>query len=487
MLINRLTVPALVTGVAVTIGFLIGANPQAALGFVLVTGAAAALGAPAARWLCAAIVATLSFKALAYSGLLPSTATFVDMLLVWGALAAALLRHRKLPSQGVWLLRLLGGLALCALVSAAINGTELLRPVVYVLLLGTPFAVVIALVIDPPSPRDRRLLGRVLLAALLVQIPVALVQTMESGQGDLVQGTLVGAGAGAHVISAITVVGAIWVLVASPRALGVRLAIAVPLLLITFLADAKQVVLAMPAMVIAGNWRSKRDVVIRVSAVALAIVALLTVVPAGDTAKRFIERSRNGQGGKEAAAATVFGALKTDAPTLVLGLGPAETVSRAAFMTTPLLLQPDSPLHALGLKPAKLAAIAQTDAFDASGGGTSFNSGISSALGVLGDLGIAGALIYASMIGYLFVALRRSERREAVPATCALALFVVLGLVFDWWEQPPFGIVVGVLVGLALAQPSEQRSPRTAGSTSTHPSGPRRGHADFDARTPVPE
>ena len=47
-----------------------------------------------------------------------------------------------------------------------------------------------------------------------------------------------------------------------------------------------------------------------------------------------------------------------------------------------------------------------------------------------------------------------------MPATCALALFVVLGLVFDWWEQPPFGIVVGLLVGLAIAQPSEPRSAR---------------------------
>ena len=93
--------------------------------------------------------------------------------------------------------------------------------------------------------------------------------------------------------------------------------------------------------------------------------------------------------GKEAAAATVFGALRADPPALVLGLGPAETVSRAAYMTTPLLLHGDSPLHVLRLSPAKLAAKAQTDAFDASGGGTSFNTGVSSALGVVGDLGIA--------------------------------------------------------------------------------------------------
>ena len=385
----------MVAGLAVTIGFLISAYPQAAFGVVLAVGAAAALGAPAARWLTVAIVATLSFKALSYYGVLPSTATFVDMFLVWGALAAALVRNRRLPSQAVWPLRCLIGLGLCAFASAAVNRTELLRPVVYLLLLGTPFAVILALIIDRPNSRDRRLLGWVLLAALIVQIPVALAQHLRSSDPDAVQGTLVGAGAGAHVISAIALIGAIWVLVTLPRTLAVRLAIAVPLILITFFADAKQVVLALPAMVIAGNWRGKRDVAFRVSAVAVAVVALLTVAPAGDTARGFIESSREGRGGKEAAAQTVFGALGADAPSLVLGLGPAETVSRAAYMTTPILLREGSPLHVLGLSPAKLAAKAQTSALDASGGGTSFNTGVSSALGVLGDLGVAGMLIYA--------------------------------------------------------------------------------------------
>jgi hypothetical protein len=121
-------------------------------------------------------------------------------------------------------------------------------------------------------------------------------------------------------------------------------------------------------------------------------------------------------------------------------------------MTTPLLLQSDSPLTVLGLSPAELAVDAHSSAQRASGGGSSFNTGVSSALGVLGDIGIAGALVYVSLIAYLFVALRRSRRSEAVPATCALALFTALGLVFDWWEQPPFGVVVGLLVGLAISQ-----------------------------------
>lgn len=471
MLTPRVALPFVVAGVAVTTGYLVVANPQAALGFALVAAAASALGAPAARWVAAAVVATLSFRALSEFGLLPSTATFVDMFLAWGALAAALLRNRRLPPAAIWPLRLLTGLTLCAIASAVMNGNELLRPFVYVLLLGTPFAVVTALVIDRPSPRDRRLLGGVLLAALLVQIPVAFAQSAQKGWGDGVQGTLVGAGAGAHVISAIAVVGAVWILLASSRPLLARLAIALPLLVIPVLADAKQVLLAAPVMLIAGSWGGRRGAVLRLSAAGITFVALLNVIPAGDTATNFIERARDRQGGKEAAAATVLGALKADPPALVLGFGPAETVSRAAYMTTPLLLRGDSPLHVLGLSPARLAAEAQTDAFKASGGGTSFNTGVSSALGVVGDLGVIGAVLYASMIVYLFVALRRSQQWEAVPAACALALFVLLGLFFDWWEQPPFGIVVGLLVGLALARPFGHRSSPPEGLAGAGPPG----------------
>ena len=42
-----------------------------------------------------------------------------------------------------------------------------------------------------------------------------------------------------------------------------------------------------------------------------------------------------------------------------------------------------------------------------------------------------------------------------VAAAAGFAMFIVLGLVFDWWEQPPFGVFLGVLAGLSLAK-SEQ-------------------------------
>jgi len=87
----------------------------------------------------------------------------------------------------------------------------------------------------------------------------------------------------------------------------------------------------------------------------------------------------------------------------------------------------------------------------ASGGGTSFNSLLPSALGVFGDLGTLGLLTYGTLALSLFHRLRREKAAEGVAAPSGFALFLVLGLVFDWWEQPPLGVVLGILAGLSLA------------------------------------
>ena len=119
-------------------------------------------------------------------------------------------------------------------------------------------------------------------------------------------------------------------------------------------------------------------------------------------------------------------------------------------MTTPLQLQSDSPLRVLGLKPAAVAVEAQSDATEVSGGRTSFNSGVSSMLGVFGDLGLFGAVAYAGLVFSIMRALWRKRGALAITASAGWAMFTVLGLVYDWWEQPPFTVFLGVLTGLAL-------------------------------------
>jgi hypothetical protein len=378
---------------------------------------------------------------------------------VWGALLVALLKQRPRSRLATRLLWWLAALALAVLLAWAFNPSEVFRPVVDLMLLGEPFAIVIALLLDPPSERGRRVLQGAILILVLVQIPFAAFELIKLGPGDKIQGTLYGAGAGAHVISAVAVVGATWLLAGGARnSLGAfRMPLAAALVCMPFIADAKQVIVALPATVLAVSWRGRPGALTRIALAAGSVAVLFLFIPAGSTSERFIEQARHGKGGKQAAAGFVWHQLSADPASIVFGKGPAETVSRAGFMTTPGFQKSGfqnakSPLAVLGLKPAVIATEAQRSAFAASGGGTSFNTGVSSALGILGDLGVFGLAAYSGVLLSFFVRLRRDTSPEAVAAAAGFAMFLVLGLVFDWWEQPPFGVLLGALAGLALSK-----------------------------------
>jgi hypothetical protein len=442
---------------SIALGAAIAVNVQVAFLVVITFLGVAALAAPAGAWVLCALVAALTFRGLVEVNALPPVATFIDLPLAWGALAVGLLKRQKSSPLLAQHLRWLAAFGLAVVLAWVFHPSEVLRPVLYLTLLGEPFAIVGALLADPPSPRLRRALERTLIALLTIQIPIAALQLAALGRSDHIQGTLYGAGAGHHVIAAVIVVGVIWILSGgvSRSSLGIwRLPVLAALVLIPFLADAKQVILAVPAILLASTWRRGPLILLtRVALVAGSVVALFTLAPAGDTAQSYIEQAERGQGGKQATAQFVWREVRADPPSLAFGKGPAETVSRAAFMTTEGFQRPGSPLDALGLEPAALAMEAENTAQEVSHGGTSFNSGTSSALGVLGDLGIFGLLAYIALLFSLFVRLRRQTSAEGIAAAAGLALMLVLGLVFDWWEQPPFGVLIGVLAGLSLTGP----------------------------------
>lgn len=443
-------------GLCVAVGATVANNTQVSIALLALALGLFAAAAPASAWVGASLISALTFKGLVTLGLLPSIATFLDIPLAWGALAVALLKRPSLGGVASRHLRLLALLACAVLLSWLIHPSESLRPVLYLGLIGEPFAVVGALLADPPGPRARRILSCLLAGLIVIQIPFALLELLRFGSGDHVQGTLYGAGAGAHTISAVVLVGAVWAF--SNKRGGIawrRFAIVAVLLSIPLLADGKQVLFASPALALAVQWRGQvRANLTRAALIGAALVALVYLYPSGYTALKFLHQSQHGHGGKQAAAGFVWGKVRSDPQSLVFGMGPAETVSRAAFMTTDLLQGRDSPLHVLELKPAAIALEAQYEALAESYGGTSFNSGLSSALGVLGDLGIAGAATYAVLFGSLFLALRRLRSPEALAATGGWAMWAVLGFVFDWWEQPPFSLVLAVLSALALTAPS---------------------------------
>lgn len=441
------------------IGVALAVNAQVGIVvFAAAMGISASAGSTAA-WIGAALSAALLAKGLSTVGALPSVASFMDIPLSWGALAVAALKRRPAADGTRLHMKTLGAVAACVACSSIINPAEPLRPVLYLALLGEPFAAVGALMLDPPSTRERRHLRRLLIALILLQVPIAYLQFSRFGISDHVQGTLVGAGAGAHTMSAVVLVGALWLLLSSNGRLRLRRSVLVlAMLLIPFLADAKQVLLATPAIVLAGRWRGRMAAyVVQAVLIAGVVAALFYIYPAGANALRFLHQSENGRGGKEAVAGFIWHKLDTDPGSLLAGKGPAETVSRAAFMTTDLYQRANSPLRILGLKPAAIALEAQSLAVADSGGGTSLNSGLSSAFGVIGDIGLLGFAAYVLLLGQVIVALRRRRSPEAVAATGGWAMWAVLGFVFDWWEQPPFGLVLAVLSGLALTADASSR------------------------------
>lgn len=435
------------------------------LGFIMwagLLGAIALLVGPASIWALAALVGALTFKGLATLGILPDVAIYLDIPLAWGALLAAILRSRPEVPKDRTLLFFFGLLVFAVVVSYAANPSELLRPVLYLMLLGEPFALIAALSLDPPSRRMRTAILVTMAALVLLQFPTAVLQAVKFGfdtsahSVDPIQGTLYGSGAGAHVFSAVVILGCMWWLSGKKGGPVARFLLAVPFLALPFMADAKQVIFAVPAVLLVGGWRAGAwQFMLRVAVVVLLINQVLGS-PNSDVSIRYLEQHREGEGGKVVVTRLIVGELLQDPARFIAGFGPAESVSRAAFMTTYLFTSEDSAIAKLGLHPATMALHANSLARDVSGGGSSFNSAVSSMLGVLGDLGMLGALAYGGLLATVMVRLRRRRAPLAVASLGGWAMFIVLGFVYDWWEQPPFGVFLALMTAMALTDPAER-------------------------------
>ncbi len=445
---------AIVASLCAAIAVAIDANQQVAIALVALILGIAALAAPAASWAIGALVAAMTFRGLVAVGALPSIASLLDIPLAWGALAVAILKRGRRTKLGSTHVRWLTALALAVEISWLFNRSEPIRPILYILLIGQPFALLAALLLEPPSPRMWRIMRFTAAGLVFIQLPFALWQAVTLGLSDHIQGTLYGAGAGAHTMSAVVALGAIWMLGSRAGFSLRRLPTAAVLLTIPFLADAKQVILALPIALLATNWwRRGASVVLPLTLVAVAMYSFVVFYPSGRGAIGFLEQARSGNGGKTLAANAIWREIRADPVSLAFGKGPAETVGRAAFLTTPLLTERGSPLRVLHLRPAAIAIDVQTKAIARSHGGTSFNGALSSALGVLGDLGLMGMAAYAGLLGSVFFAVRTEQSGEAFAASAGWAMFAVLGFVFDWWEQPPLSLFLAVLTGLVLTRP----------------------------------
>ena len=420
-------------------------------------------------WMGAALVLPWTSRLLTTHGA-PRALDFFDFPLVAVAVVVAGLDHierrGRLPSGHRRIVQWLVVVALVMAASGAVNDhREPLRLVGALLIELEPFLLIVAYLLSPPTPRHRKWLLGVIAVIAAVDSLVAVGQKLTVGRTntDFVKGLLFGEGAGHHV-QAGAVAFVFFAVVQGYRRLPLSVAFGAAALVITSMADNKQVQYVLPLALLVfvfapkPSGRSNRRVV-----VALALIMAVTLGVAIKTshvtksAAIYVRVSNARHAGKPAVIRAMWHDLSTDPASIPLGFGPGESVSRFAFLTTPQLLKGGSPVTALHLHPALRAEHYQALALAGltnSVGISSFTQAQSSVLGILGDYGLLGALAYTGLIASLLRALWRQGRVShlASAALAGWAMVLPLAAVFDWLEQPPFTLILATITGLALTE-----------------------------------
>lgn len=450
--------------IALVIGATVGINPLVGAAVFLILLGALSLSLPASVWAVAALVAALAARMIVTLTPVPELGAFLDIPLAWGALAAAIFRKSQFSPRARTVLRFVIALILSMVASSLFHSTEFFRLALYLGLLGQPFAIIAALLIDPPTQSQRRLLIGTAFALLLIQLPVGAWQLATFGSGDPIEGTQFGAGGGTRPMAGVMVLGGFWLLAKRERASLWTSLLALSFFAWPFFANVRQVILLVPLAFVVGTWgrprRAFTSLVLGIAVVGSVLLVFLPEVYRSDSF-RILNVGTSAEGGKALAVKVLRRELTTDPASFLFGKGPAQTVGRTAFLTIQAVERFDPAIRSLGLQPARIAREVQEDVRTTTGRHpSSFSAGTSSLLGVLGDLGMVGIAIYLAAMVWILRAVMRERSAEASVAASGWAMAFVLGFAFEWLENPAFMVFLGVITGLALSSTRGLSRPR---------------------------
>jgi hypothetical protein len=455
--------------VALAVGVAAASYPFGTMAIAVVAAALAAFRRGTWQVAGLAIVATAVSRPLVDAGVAPSWLNFVDLPLVALAAVRALPALRRSRPRRLTVLTVAVAVAAVG-ASWATSHVSPLRAVATAALVSQPWVLLAALRVDrPSSDRVQRMLLGLAIVVGVAQVPVAWTQAALRGVGDTVTGTYTGSTNAAHTTAAVSAVAmllfgalALRALARGGRGPALRWALAGAACgSVMVLGDAKQLVLVLPVAAAALMIGLQRRVLLRVVAAfvvgAVGLGGLFVALnPQWRTGVRVFTEALSGDSGKAIGFTTVTAAMD-DPAAWAVGLGPGTTVSRVALLSGDALARPDSPVASLPLnvQPVTQEVIEKT--LPRTIQASSFQSGWSSALGILGDFGLLGALAYLLAIGCAIRCMwgRWTPLRAAARSACAAA--VLLAFIDSWLEQSAFTLPLMALV--AVASTTGVRSP----------------------------
>lgn len=383
--------------------------------------------------------------------------------------------------------RWLKGFLVLVVVSSVINLTNPLRLLLFLGIAGEPLLVIWAIQRWGMTAESERRFMRAFWWLLAVQIPVGVWQGLTLGWQDPVQGTLVGQGAGAHVMAALLALGLfVWLAAIQDGRRPIWTAPVVAALAFSMMAagGAIQVLIfsgaALPVIIfvrrgpkaegrVGGrvsrtrSWLASRR---RAARFALAMVVIPGAVLAPFVAARIVPDIME----RIDALATLknfpeftlpleragvpIGGLDLEHEQSVLqaflGSGPGTSSSRAALLLVPgYTKQGAFGTLNLPLEPTRLAVEITLSSSRLNGGSVEATS--SEILGVIGDLGIVGFVGFILLFIGVVRAARASGSWLASAIAAALVMTFILCFIDNWLEYPEYAVPLALLIGVATS------------------------------------
>lgn len=428
--------------------------------------------------LIAVFFAAMFSRVFVYMGL-PGVLNFAHFPLIIAAAYNAIVRKgpKSKFTHGleIGIVLLLG----ISIISGFVNKASILKSILLWLTFCEPFIFLYAICRTPLTETQKRFLWNIFYGYLVVYVPICFMQyftgffsTRPVGHGDIIQGTFTGMEASAHVSGAVALVYILMfmakIVLSDDATKRTRwILVSMPLLVISILTDAKQCIIAfIPACFLLicafSSFPAKKRAIIGATML-IGIVILFNVDLPGKTLEKARQDAIVGYGGTAGGLDSILlrkwtgfqiamEAFDSTSMGWMLGVGPGMGGSRVAFEAL-TGGKAGSAIRKLNLKESPLTKdIWQIDYYSSR---SSLYTGISSWLGIFGDLGLIGLLIYVWLWWQIWHSIGSNEGWKAGAIKSTIVMTLVLGALFNWLEEPNYMCFVAFLVGLAVKSGEE--------------------------------